>query len=388
MSADYACRICGSADLEEIDAYPALSRVTSDSKPWPAGGNLCCCTSCSAVQKLPTPKWMAEIAEIYGNFQLYHQSGGAEQPIFDAAGGTGAPRSAKIVEVLAEELGLAATGDLLDFGCGNGDALASFAGRFPDWKLFGAELNDRALEALSRIPSFQALYTCPPGEIDRRFDLVTLIHSLEHMTDPVATLADLASKVKDGGHLLVEVPDCEATPYDLVVADHLLHFSKSVLEAAGARAGFETVSSSSEMLPKELTWIGRPSGGSGSQGPAAAANGVVERLRARVAWLNDQVDAAGSLATRSESFGVFGTSISATWLDGSIDNGASFFVDEDPQRKGREHMGRPVLAPGDVPAGADVYMPLVPAIARAVAGRLNGGNAIYHTPPDLQQAAK
>ena len=385
MSADYTCRICGSAELVEIDGYTALSRVTSDSKPWPAGGNLCCCTACSAVQKLPTPEWMAEIAEIYGNFELYHQSGGAEQPIFDAAGGTGAPRSIKIVEHLAKELGLAATGDLLDFGCGNGDALASFAGRFPDWKLFGAELNDRALEALRRIPSFEALYTCPPDEIDRRFDVVTLIHSLEHMTDPVATLTDLASKVAVGGHLLVEVPDCEATPYDLVVADHLLHFSKNVLEAAGSRAGFETVSFSNEMLPKELTWIGRPAagGGSAAQGPSNSASSAVDRLRARVAWLNDQVDAAGSLAAGSENFGVFGTSISATWLDGSIDNRASFFVDEDPQRKGREHMGRPVLAPGDVPAGADVYMPLVPAIARAVAGRLNGGDATYNTPPDF-----
>lgn len=384
----HSCRICGAAALQELPEFAALARVTSDSKPWPAGGRLTVCGGCGALQKLPDAAWLAEIEAIYGAFEIYHQSGGAEQPIYDPAGNASAPRSAWLVEHLVKTLGLGGSGRLLDFGCGNGAALATFAARRPGWALSGSELSDRALPALRRIPGFTELYTCPPGDIPGRFTLITLIHSLEHLIAPVATLAELRGRVAEDGHLFVQVPDCRKTPYDLLVADHLLHFTLETLRLAGERAGYRTVALSDAVVTKELSWIGRP-------GPAAGANGAAETdassgpdaaaaldlARRHVGWLAAQVAAAEALAARSPNFGIFGTSISGTWLYGVLRDRVAFFVDEDPGRINRRHMDRPILAPAALPADADVFVPLIPEVAASVVRRLAGRTARFHTPP-------
>ena len=74
---------------------------------------------------------------------------------------------------------------------------------------------------------------------------------------------------------------------------------------------------------------------------------------------------------RSPKFGIFGTAISATWLDAQTDRAAQFFVDEDQNRIGKSHLGRPILAPAGVPSGATVFVPLPDPLAAQVAGRLN-----------------
>jgi hypothetical protein len=102
-----------------------------------------------------------------------------------------------------------------------------------------------------------------------------------------------------------------------------------------------------------------------------------------VAWLNDQVQAVQRLARESPRFGIFGTSISGTWLYGVAGEAVKFFVDEDPQRIGRTHMGMPILRAEDIPEGADVFVPLIPEVAASVARRLAKANVRFHTPPQI-----
>jgi len=57
-----------------------------------------------------------------------------------------------------------------------------------------------------------------PG-IFRRKDIVTLVHVLEHMRDPIEFLKNIReADIKDGGVLYVEVPD--ACEFDYLPADH------------------------------------------------------------------------------------------------------------------------------------------------------------------------
>lgn len=377
-----ACRICSAAALEEVPGYPELARVTSDSKPFPPGGRLTVCSSCGAMQKIVDDVWLGEIGRIYGEFEIYHQSDGAEQPIYDLAGQGGTPRSVKLVEHLIATLGLGDTGRILDFGCGNGAALGSFTERRPDWKLFGTELSDRTLPALKRLRGFTKLFTCLPREIPEDFTLVTLIHSLEHLISPVDTLAELRTRLQDTGHLFVQVPDCARTPYDLLVADHLLHFTLATLRLAGERAGYHTVALSDAVVNKELSWIGR-AGPSSTKAPSdyTAARAAMAMAQQHVAWLHAQVAAVSALAASSSKLGIFGTSISGTWLYGVLKERVAFFVDEDPGRIDRHHMGLPILAPSAIPHGADVYIPLIPDVAAAVAARLAKRTFRFHTPP-------
>ena len=69
-------------------------------------------------------------------------------------------------------------------------------------------------------------------------------------------------------------------------------------------------------------------------------------------------------------FGIFGSSIAGTWLYSELTADVSFFVDEDPQRAGKMHLGLPILLPQNVPEGSLVFVALPHSVAYTVSTRL------------------
>jgi SAM-dependent methyltransferase len=80
-----------------------------------------------------------------------------------------------------------------------------------------------------------------------RFDLVTMIHVLEHLRDPVGELEHVRSLLAPSGSLLVEVPNAEDALLSLFggfyrplcPGDHVSFFDKPSLERVLRCAGFE-----------------------------------------------------------------------------------------------------------------------------------------------------
>jgi SAM-dependent methyltransferase len=382
MIAGRRCQVCSAEALEAIDAYRALPRVTSDAKPWPAGGTLAVCTACGAIQKLPDQTWRGEVEAIYRDYDMYHLSGGAEQLVF-ADRGAPEPRSQRLVDYLVGHAKLPAEGRLLDIGCGNGDALVHFSRALPRWRLYGSELGEHSLRQLQRLGNFVRLYTVPPRQIAERFALVTMIHSLEHMPAPRETLADAVSLLDPDGVLFIEVPDIETSPFDLLVADHLMHFSRATLAAVAGRAGLKLSSLIDDLAPKELTLIGRRGGG---EAAAPDAQRGIQIARATVQWLGEVVALAKSLASETV-MGIFGTAVAGMALYGALRDRVAFFVDEDPTRIGRRYDGKPVLSPSDAPHGSAVFVALPPERARQVAARLSSALTRFVCPPDRRSIA-
>jgi len=377
-AAVHACAVCG-GPLAEVTGFARLPRVTSDSRPFRPGGRISSCAACAAIQKIPDERWFAEIREIYSGYDIYHQSGGVDQPVFDAGTGRARPRSAALVESLAAGGVLAARGRALDVGCGGGAFLAALAQARPGWRLFGNDLGDRNERSLRAIPGFEALYTGDLTVVPGRYDLVSLIHSLEHLPAPVDSLRALQSKLAPAGRLFIQVPDVARTPFDLVVADHLSHFSARALADVVARAGFVVERLAADVVVKELTLVARLPDGAGAAAllPDRAPGDLAEKL----GWLERMIATASTAAIRAP-FGLFGTSIAAVWLLAGLEERVAFFVDEDRVRIGRPLFGRPVLAPEEVPAGATVMLALIPEVAHAVAARLAGLPVGFVLPPE------
>jgi hypothetical protein len=296
---------------------------------------------------------------------MYHLSRGSEQLVFADAGAV-LPRSERLVEFVAKQLKPARNGKLIDIGCGNGEALANFSRAVPDWKLYGSELTDRVLPALQRLKNFVKLYTVPPNEIEERFEFVTMIHSLEHMPEPSQTLCAAVALMETDGALFVEVPDIETSPFDLLVADHALHFSRATLGVLAERSGLAPLTLTNDVIPKEITLVGRR--GNGSTMKLSPSAGV-RIAHSTVSWLVQVMRQVEGLA-RTGDIGIFGTSVAGMAFYGAFRERVRFFVDEDRARIGRSYDGRPVIAPGEVPNDVPVIMALPPNRAFKVAERL------------------
>jgi trans-aconitate methyltransferase len=380
----FSCKICGSNELEEFHEFGGLCRVTSDCKPFAAGGRLAMCGACGAVQKPADTNWLAEIEEIYGSYAAYYQSSGVEQAVFDPAKGEPNTRSAAILQKLANVHSLCDQGNLLDVGCGNGVMLTAFSKRFPKWALHGQDLSEIALNHLSKIPGFRKLFTVPPEEIDAQFDMVTMIHSLEHFPDPIAGLKGIKPLVGKGGCLLVQVPNAEVNPFDYLVADHASHFTRADFVRLLKASGLEAPVITDEWVTKELSVVA--SLGQAVEHPdiaSASPDQVRKLVTAQIDWLTAVVRESKEASDEGREFGIFGTSIAAMWLFGQLGDAVSFFVDEDESRRGTVLHGKPVYHPTDVVGDKIVYAGLIPHVARAVASRLAKVGIDMRVPPEI-----
>jgi SAM-dependent methyltransferase len=379
-TAQPTCNVCGAEALSVVKPYSALRRVSSDCKPVEAGGELSICAACGAVQKQATPQFLAEIGKIYDEYDVYFQGGGAEQMVFDAL--TRAPRRRSLV--LADRLkatgSFPASGRAIDIGCGNGSFLRALSGPFDGWGLLGLELDDRHEAEMRSIPGFQGLLVSDANDLEGTFELVSMVHALEHFTDPHHTLTRLKRNITPGGHLFIEIPNLAANPFDLLIADHVSHFTPASLFAIVERAGFGVVSLATDWVKKEMSLLARP--GVASTVPRPAADIPGER---HVAWLAATLEAAKS-AARSGPFGLFGTSIASTWLSQHLGAAIEFYVDDDTARQELGFEGKPVLSREQVPQGATVFAALSPEIAEVIAGSLRDMGVAVIAPPEIYAA--
>ena len=416
------CHICGSKAVTVFPQYQTFHRVTSDCKAWRPGGRMSVCNECGCAQAVLDQTWHEEAKQIYDAYTIYHQSKGIEQSVFDQASGQATSRSSRLLQRLQAEIPLPEKGRLMDIGCGNGALLSAFSGLSLGWSLAGVEVNDHYRSVVESITGVEQLFTCSPEEVPGRFQLISLMHALEHIPSPREFIVRLWDKLEIGGLLLIQVPDCAQNPFMFLVADHASHFFVSTLKELVQSAGYEVLVAANDWVAKEITVVAQRRGEraspdenrkdatrrhaphepphpnplslGGGEGAQTAGEGEVQGFNVRIGpgkslpgdglragvdpfrmvnerlqWLSRQLETARPLA-KEGNFGLFGTSIAATWLFAELNGDVGFFVDEDPHRIGQTCFGRPIYPPGDAPADSYVFIALPTPLAAAVKHRL------------------
>lgn len=376
---DLKCHCCHSENLKTVPGSETLHRVTSDAKAWPPGSLIAHCRDCGLVQTVTTPEWLDDIKRIYETYTIYHQGGGTEQSVFKQQDGKGSLRSDVIIQALQDHHFLPEKGRLLDIGCGNGSFLQSCSRALPGWDLQGTEFDDKYKDMVEAIPGVSAMHGGKLEDVSGTFDVISMIHVLEHIPDPIPVLQGILPRLAPNGLLFVEVPNCERNPVMMLVSDHCSHFSDASLASMVYSAGFNVVDVSTEWVPRELSLVATATGRAEVRQPDSDPQRLLDGLD----WLQQSYEQVEAL-NAAGPFGIFGTSIAATCLESQIGNKAAFFVDEDPARVGKEHLGKPIVAPADIGVGAAVYVALPHPLAGRIADRLKalGKDLKVTVPPE------
>jgi len=223
----------------------------------------CICAACGFVYQSPRMT-EAELQEFYAaEYRRLYQ--GSEGPSAkDLA--VQAQRASALLEFTRPYLaGSALIEDslFLDIGCSAGKLLESFAQAY-HCRVVGVEPGDayraegqrRGLDVYASLDGVEQAgqYPC---------DLISLIHVLEHLPNPVQYLAHLRQKMlKPRSWLLVEVPNLYA--HDCFEVAHLASFSAHTLVETLKQAGFELVALKkhgaprSRLLPLYITVLACP----------------------------------------------------------------------------------------------------------------------------------
>jgi 2-polyprenyl-3-methyl-5-hydroxy-6-metoxy-1,4-benzoquinol methylase len=378
------CHLCESPHLTTFHTFENLGRATSDCKPWPNSGKLGICVDCHTVQKVINDFWREESADIYANYELYHQSPNAkEQPVFNSITGISKPRSMAVLDYIQGLTKLSDNAKILDIGCGVGNMLKSLSQVFDNAQLYGFEPNAHKKLDLEKITNVKKIYTKIEGLADNHFDVMTMIHVLEHIESPVSFLKKLKNHITPAGYLIIAVPDYTQNPFDLIIADHASHFSMTTLKNLLVKSGFDVIDISDETISKEIVAICKIKT---EDKPSECANNLSENhifVQKQLDWLVESINTAKKVAQSSRPFGIFGTSIAANWIYGELSEFIDFFVDEDLDRVGQLYHQKPVYSLNHVPQSSHVFVCLQPSIVKKVMNRITSSKYFLYATPEL-----
>lgn len=150
---------------------------------------------------------------------------------------------------LAGRAAITKPGRLLDFGCGSGGFLHRM--REHGWQVMGLDTSPHAVEHARQDPELSILPGTLPHEdlASRRFDLVTMWHSLSRAHQPLQILREVHRLLAPGGKIMVAVPNIDSLPFrwfgsswtGLDLPRNLTHFAPWTLHLMLERAGFRVV---------------------------------------------------------------------------------------------------------------------------------------------------
>jgi len=229
------CPICKNKDLQNFTRCIdyTVSHETFELK---------LCKNCTLVITTPRPD-TNKLSEYYQSEEYISHSGkssGGIGFIYKIARGFSLNWKKAIILNHKKE------GSILDFGCGTGEFLNTM--RNCGWDITGVEPSDHA-RTKAEILTIQKINHSLEGIPDKKFDVITAWHVVEHVPDLLETTRKLKSLVKKDGIIFITVPNYQSPDGNFYkegwagfdVPRHLWHFSKKSMSALLQFTGLELI---------------------------------------------------------------------------------------------------------------------------------------------------
>jgi len=208
------------------------------------------CSECGLCYTNPRPSMNQLLKDFYpDNYLCYNRKDEGEQNLLESffSYRTNEPRLKLIEKHIAKRTDEI---NILEIGCSDGYLLKYLKNR-TQWNLYGLEPNIKISSNLKNIGiNISHKLLCDSDYQCNFFDVIFMLHVLEHTENPFEELKNAYKLLKKNGALIIETPNIEAFdrkifgPYwwGYHLPRHLTHFSKSTLNSICAAVGFKSVS--------------------------------------------------------------------------------------------------------------------------------------------------
>jgi hypothetical protein len=188
------------------------------------------------------------------------------------------------------------------------------------------------------------------AEIFRRrgpVDVLIVRHILEHAEDPRRLLRALAALLRDGGYMIVEVPDCEGNiarqDYTMIWEEHTLYFSKQTFEAIMPVAGCQSlgIDVAPYIFENCLVSFGQKIGEGNTKPPTAMRSADLGKIRDYAAcfsrWTQAYRSLLASYTGNGRQVALYGAGhLTCAFVNfHDLAQQIAFVVDDTPEKQGR-----------------------------------------------------
>lgn len=369
------CNLCGTPLGDKIyDSGDALS-LTSLCNVHDGRTEVYVCGCCAHVQSAA----MADIDAYYDDSYDILIDSEEEDQIYEVVACRKVYRTEHQVKVLRGKLALTTGTRILDYGCAKSATMRTLAGQIPELEVHLFDVSDRYRPFWDKFITWERGATFElPADWKGSFDIVTSFFSLEHMAQPQEALRKIAALLKTGGTFYGIVPNVLSNTADLIVVDHVNHFTPPSLAWLLRTNGFEVQEVSDSVHRGALVFVARKLAQPASAQPTVQdeVQAIVDRARriadfwqqagARVQAFEQTLAADAPVALYGAGF--YGAFI-ASWL--RQPQRIRCVIDQNAFLQGRQLHGAPVIAPADLPPDISALLVgLNPAHARQIVGEI------------------
>lgn len=232
------CTICNSQNLQLVKEYS--KSITSDSKFISNNVVNMICSDCGNIFNSSGSR--NDMLNFYQNlYDLHGSSFFTETQIYEK-NNISSISDWHLKQLISLDI-LPNSGKILDIGCGKGNFLKQFHSAFSNWNLFGIESSKNSLKLakqnLINSKFFEGFYK--KNIFQTKFDLIVAFNVLEHVENPRQFLDDIFYDLDDGAIVCFNVPNFKINPADLLIYDHLSHFTIETLKNLLSLTGFESI---------------------------------------------------------------------------------------------------------------------------------------------------
>lgn len=232
------CNLCGAPLGEKIYDSGEAKSLSSLCTVHERRTQVFVCGSCSQVQ-----------SGAFDDIDIYYESGydflvdsEEEDQIYEVVDERKIYRTEHQVRVLRHKLELEHGTRILDYGCAKSATMRDLSVQVPGIEISLFDVSDRYRPFWDKfIPRERGASHELPVSWSGYFDVVTSFFSLEHIAKPSDALAKILSLLRVGGILHGIVPNVLTNTADLIVVDHVNHFTDVSLAFLLQASGFEVV---------------------------------------------------------------------------------------------------------------------------------------------------
>lgn len=375
------CNVCGTALMPALYDSGAGASLTSLCRIVDTPTRVRACPSCAHIQ---TDEAIHAPTYYDKEYDILVESEDEDQ-IYEVVAGKPVFRTAHQVAVLQRKLALRAGTRLLDYGCAKSSTYRALAQVRPDLELHLFDVSDRyvpfweAFLAADRWSTYE-----PRREWSEYFDVITSFFAFEHIPDPVASLRNVASLLRPDGSFYCIVPNVLTNVADLVVVDHVNHFTHTSILKMFSNAGFGRVDIDDTGHKGAFVVVAKktPDGVSSSIGdapPVAALLDEAGRLGEFWSTAALRVRQFERTLRDDDVLAIYGAGFYGAFLASALERPERImcFIDQNPHLQGRIVNRRPVVHPSSLPdAITTLIVGLNPANARAIIAQLDSLHAL------------
>lgn len=232
------CNLCGKPLADKIYESGSARSLTSLCTVYDGQTQVYFCHGCGHVQSVE----IDNIDKYYDSDYDILVESEEEDQIYEVVNGANVYRTEHQVKTLLDKVDLSLGAKILDYGCAKSSTMRALIGRNPGIQAHLFDVSDRYIPFWKKFLSEDrwATYVMPPAW-DGQFDVVTSFFSLEHMARPQDALRQISRVLRTGGTFYGVIPNVFTNTADMIVVDHVNHFTSVSLNCLLRNNGFDVV---------------------------------------------------------------------------------------------------------------------------------------------------